>query len=357
MARKAFKGFSLIIFAIFFVASIENSTFAADASSVVSSGTLERAAQHVWTAEEMRSAKPMPLPALPGKPESSSNVMRPTGVPGLVPSGRPANDQTTPVVEQEKREPVFLDEIDPLGYTYPFPFTRLEVFPIHPMLYKNYYPYKAIGKVFFYQNGISYMCSGCSIGNRGVWTAGHCVSDGAGTWSTDFVFAPAYRDGNSPWGQWQAEMLATLNGWHSNSDFSYDMGGAKVYEINYQGNWYKLSQAVGWLGFAWNWPREQHWNGIGYPAADPFDGNRQIVCQASHATDDTYFDPATIGIGCDQTGGCSGGSWIKDFSPDAGAANYLNGNFSYHYLSEPDAIYSPYFGDAAKTLWDALTAD
>lgn len=127
MVRKALKGFSLIIFAIFFVASTGNSTFAEDVSCVVSSPTFNKQGR-VWTDEEMRSAKPYPLPVLPGKPAAPSEVIKPEKPPCLMPSGRPANDRTTPVVEQNEEETGFLDEIDPLGYTYPFLFTtRLEV--------------------------------------------------------------------------------------------------------------------------------------------------------------------------------------------------------------------------------------
>ena len=122
--------------------------------------------------------------------------------------------------------------------------------------------------------------------------------------------------------------------------------------------------AVGTLGFAWNWPRfTQHWHQIGYPAAFPFNGLKQVVCSSSHNTNDFSLpdpgfvgDPDTVGTGCDMTGGSSGGPWIKDFSGVAGASNFLNGNVSYGYInpSEPEQMYSPYFGDFSKALRDAL---
>lgn len=118
--------------------------------------------------------------------------------------------------------------------------------------------------------------------------------------------------------------------------------------------------SAGWLGFAWNWPRDtQHWHAIGYPAASPFDGRRQQVCAASDAIADTNFSPATIGIGCDQTGGTSGGPWIMNFSGFAGASNYLNGNQSYKYTSpaQPLAIYGPYFDSSSKSLRDTIVGD
>jgi hypothetical protein len=54
-------------------------------------------------------------------------------------------------------------------------------------------------------------------------------------------------------------------------------------------------------------------------------------------------------------GGSSGGPWIIRFSPYvAGAANYVNGVMSYGYTSRPNEGYTPYFGSAAQSLYDAV---
>jgi hypothetical protein len=59
-------------------------------------------------------------------------------------------------------------------------------------------------------------------------------------------------------------------------------------------------------------------------------------------------------MGCDMTRGSSGGPWIRKFSGVAGSANYLNGNNSYRYTSHPEEMFSPYFGEGAKTLYEQL---
>ena len=111
---------------------------------------------------------------------------------------------------------------------------------------------------------------------------------------------------------------------------------------------------VGSLGFSANLDNNRHWFNIGYPAAYPFDGRRQQICTAPFAFYDTNLNqPYPVGIGCDMTGGSSGGPWIINFSGDAGFANYLNGNNSYRRL-DPEEMYSPYFGDAAQNLYDEL---
>jgi hypothetical protein len=248
-----------------------------------------------------------------------------------------------------QRFPAPADSPAPLGYSYPPPFTRYEAIPAYHL-----YPLRTVGVLFFTQNGIDYRCSASSIGNHAIWTAGHCVSDGAGNWSYNLLYIPGYKDGQPiiPGLQWAPEFnLAAYNGWHLYGDLCYDMGVAGMQPL---GGVYPVS-VLGWLGFAWNWPRDQHWFEIGYPSQAPFDGNRMMICASSHSSDD---DPCVVGTvptqgaGCDQTPGCSGGPWIKDFSWTSGSTNYLNGNFSYHYIGLEDEKFSPYFDDLAKGLWD-----
>ncbi len=128
------------------------------------------------------------------------------------------------------------------------------------------------------------------------------------------------------------------------------------------------------LPFVANAARGQHWHILGYPqgardlAQTPpgpqFDGKHIEICAAAFATTDLPSGnpdlPATNGVGCDQTGGTSGGPWVVDFSGVGGATNFLNGNNSYRYNSpnppENLKLYSPYFGDGAVNLRNAAQA-
>jgi len=127
-----------------------------------------------------------------------------------------------------------------------------------------------------------------------------------------------------------------------------DMGGAILFP---QGG-KKISQAVGWLGFAWNWSRYQLWHALGYPAAAPFNGQRLFDTQASFAYLESGLGCSLKpqAIGCDMTGGCSGGPWIWQF----GSNNYVNGHNSYRANNHPEEMYSPYFGNEANSLWSSL---
>ena len=299
----------------------------------------------VWTEEEMLAAKPYPLPTLKGEPTFDISPTAPDGPRGLIPSALPAGAQGALV----NAEPDFLEITSPLGYSYPPPFTR------YTRYWMTQYPHVTIGTLFFDQLGQSWRCSAASIGNYAIWTAGHCIHAGnnsTGGWSTNIVFRPAYYFGVSPKGVWTAQNAGVLTAWYTfgdDPDFRYDYGFAI---LNLNGG-QKISERVGSLGFAWNWPVEQHWFSIGYPAEAPFAGNYQVICASSYAySDGSFGSPFPYAVGCDQTGGTSGGPRIWKFDYTAGANNYVNGHNDYRYVvpDHPLELFSPYYGTDAGNL-------
>lgn len=325
----------------------------ADPGDNVSTKDLIRpfAAARSWTAAEMEAAIPLPYPTRDGSAPQGLTAQGgvPTGPAGFTPSVAPAGAQlyAAPM-------PAAATAGAAAGFGYPPPFDRYQ-----PYVQPRYlFPLKAVGRLFFESGGVKYSCSAASVGNYAIWTAGHCVHSGDGSsegWAQRMVFVPAYHDGRAPYGQWAMATLWTRREWYESGDFRHDMGGAVLKKLN--GN--KISKVVGALGFAWNQPLAVHWHAVGYPAGAPFNGKRQFTCLASYAASDSSMgDPAPSGIGCDLTPGVSGGSWIQTFKPNtAGGANFVNGNYSYGYLDEPLQIYSPYYDDNAKGLYDALTGD
>ena len=305
------------------------------------------AATKVWTKEEMLAAKPFPLKTVEGEPNFDISPAAPDGPPGFSPSALPADVQGALV----NAEPDFLEITSPLGYTYPPPFTR------YPRFWMTQFPHVTIGVLFFTMYGGNYRCSAASVGNYAIWTAGHCVhaGDGSGAgWAYNVVFVPAYRNGSAPRGTWTAQNLGTFTGWAASGDLRYDSGFAILNTLSGQ----KISQRVGNLGFAYNQSRNLAWYLIGYPAAAPFNGRYQQICASSYAyVDSSMGTPYTTGVGCDQTGGTSGGPWIWKFSGGTGATNYLNGDNSYRYNGYPQELFSPYFDTASYNLWNALRTD
>ena len=56
-----------------------------------------------------------------------------------------------------------------------------------------------------------------------------------------------------------------------------------------------------------------------------------------------------MGIGCDMTGGSSGGGWIV-------GANLYSVN-SYGYSNQPDVMFGPYLDGVAQSVYNAAAAD
>jgi hypothetical protein len=202
-------------------------------------------------------------------------------------------------------------------------------------------PTSTNGKVFFTDDGLNYVCSGTAAlsGNKSVvWTAGHCVHDGASNFHTNWSFVPAYADGSRPYGTWTARALLTTNGWASGGDFSYDNGAAVV-----SPNGSALTDVVGGRNIAFNTARNQQYASHGYPAGAPFNGQRLWVCNSPLIYDDTSANPPTMGIDCDMTGGSSGGGWIA-----GGGVASVN---SYGYSTLPNVMFGPYQGSVAQSLY------
>jgi hypothetical protein len=203
-------------------------------------------------------------------------------------------------------------------------------------------PTRTNGKVFFTDDGLNYVCSGTALlsGNDSVvWTAGHCVHDGASNFHTNWTFVPAYADGSRPYGTWPARTLLTTAGWANGGDFSYDTGAAVVSPNGGSA----LTDVVGGRNIAFNTARQQQYAAHGYPAASPFNGQRLWVCNSPLIYDDTSANPATIGIDCNMTGGSSGGGWIADTSVTS-----VN---SYGYRTLPNVMFGPYQGSVAQSLY------
>jgi hypothetical protein len=212
------------------------------------------------------------------------------------------------------------------------PFSRYEPASYNP----------AHGKVFFTDSGVDYVCSGTALSSANksvVWTAGHCVNQGPGSFHTNWAFVPAYKNGAAPYGTWTARTLLTTAPWGQSGDFSYDEGAAVVSPSGGRG----LTDVVGSRGIAFNQPAQQHYLSHGYPAAPPFDGSRMFICESDLAQRDSSASPPTMGIGCDMTGGSSGGGWV--------VGNSVLSLNSYGYSTVPNVMFGPYQDGVAQQLY------
>lgn len=205
-----------------------------------------------------------------------------------------------------------------------------------------------VGKVFFSTPEGDFVCSGNLVASENqstVATAGHCLHDGGpgAEFADNYVFAPAYDEGESEYGLWAAEELVATEEWIAAGDMSYDVGFAVIEEQE----GLTLEEAVGGASpIAFNQDSSQYYTAYGYPAAAPYDGETLETC--SGYAQDSPVTPSTFGIPCSMTGGSSGGPWFMGSGP-TGAQASVN---SYKYVFNPLWMYGPYFGESAEAAYD-----
>lgn len=219
----------------------------------------DKALEKYWTAARMSAAKPAEV-LIKGTPKELPTQKVAKGTPGsAAPSGTAA---------ERANETFRITGYPNWG-------------PNHPTA-------RTVGKVFFTdpRNGLSYVCSAAVVNSEGkstVWTAGHCVVNG-GVWMTNWIFVPAYKNGQRPKGTWRANQLWTTSGWFYDGNYSYDIGAVVMRRLNGQ----KIVNRLGGQGIKWNWGDLPRVTALGYPHAAPFNGQRLYRVDGS-----TISDPFT----------------------------------------------------------------
>jgi len=196
-------------------------------------------------------------------------------------------------------------------------------------------PYSSVGKLFMTFSGTNYVGSGWVIGNRSIFTAGHCLHDRS-TFATNVAFAPAYDSGGP---MWTVGSMAVLTGWIKDGDNLHDQAAGVTLT--------PISQDTGNL----SWAANRNINSgpylqLGYPAAPVsgynFDG------QHMWKTDSTYISDSGWAIDAwgNMSGGVSGGPWLIKIGNDL----LVNGMSVARYDGEDEHLLSPYFGDETRAL-------
>ncbi|MFD0558659.1 V8-like Glu-specific endopeptidase [Stackebrandtia endophytica] len=205
------------------------------------------------------------------------------------------------------------------------------------------------GRVFFTMDGRNASCSGNAVtsGNSStVLTAGHCVKY-QGNWHTNWVFVPGYHDGQRPYGTWTAASTHAIPQWVSSEDMNYDVGAAVVNPLDGQ----NLTDVVGGQGVTFNQAHNQAMYAFGFPAADPYDGEKFIYCSGNSIKDPLLTNDH--GLSCDMTGGSSGGPWFLDFDEATGTGLQASVN-SFGYIFLPGYMFGPHFGSEAQALYNEV---
>ncbi|GAA0441648.1 peptidase [Actinoplanes capillaceus] len=303
---------------------------AANAAIGVGVGASVRTAAGYWTTERMLNAKPVPVPELDAAANAKlSQQAGPQGRAGKVDGAAGSTRGPGPI--QQLADPgasaaTWSSTSSPPGAT--------------------------SGKVFFVgADGGNYVCSGSTVNSGGknlVFTAGHCVSNGSGTWynSAPWTFVPGYNNGSAPYGRWTARQLWTRPAWHNGANRAEDIGAA-VMSTNASGS--RIVDWVGGQGIEWNYPLSQYQFQFGYPSRTPFNG--QIL---KYCTGQSYSDGGHNGINCNMTEGASGGPWLDDFD---GTFGWLDSVNSWVFWNSSGVRYKwngPYFGNNARDFYNHI---
>ncbi|MBV8451605.1 MAG: hypothetical protein JOZ29_04955, partial [Deltaproteobacteria bacterium] len=296
-------------------------------TAIIASAPAGNSAKY-WTSDKMKAAVPMEM-VRPGGPIVPETVPQPTGAPGIAGGSKPGQPGSQglklvpqSLLDESIRELALPISEPPVPADGPYPGPN-DTFEYAPKYRK--YPISTVGKLFFTEPGVGdFVCSaavttGGSAQNV-IWTAGHCVANGGhATFFTNWLFCPSYdaaQGGPNPAvGCWGAAIVTTTAQWFNDGAFTRDYATIALQHSGTVVN-ADVATVTGGLGFAWNFPRDQHWIHLGYPAASPYTGGVIIETAAEHRYDDTPDSegPPTNSWGSAHTGGSSGSAVILFFS-------------------------------------------
>jgi V8-like Glu-specific endopeptidase len=235
--------------------------------------------------------------------------------------------------------------------------------------------YKSVGKVVFHNVAGDWICSGTALTNSRtgyslVLTAGHCVYDmdhGFGALSgfdTKWMFipqfdsSPTYTCANTTYGCWTATALVVNGGFAREHGFTtagshYDWGFAVVGPGG-KGNT-QLDSTVPTFGLtATAMTSNTSVDAFGYPAAGKYHGSDLVYCQNPLGFD-AFTSNTNYRLGCDMTGGSSGGPWLSGFdgTGNTGTIRSLN-SYGYNGIT---AMYGPIFNSSTAATFNVANSN
>ena len=178
------------------------------------------------------------------------------------------------------------------------------------------YPYRTVGKLFFTIPGQgNFACSASAISNRIVLTAGHCVHSGVNGNSgfyTNFLFVPAFNNGNAPYQSWAASFVAATSVWMNSGGVlpnAADFGMLEMVDQTINGTVSRIGTVIGFLGFLTQSLMPNHVLMLGYACnLDSCQQMHQVSSQSAAA-----ISPSNVQYGSDMLGGSDGGPWVQNF--------------------------------------------
>lgn len=313
----------------------------------------QQAVLNFWTREEIAAAQPMDLLVQSGAAKVDVAALSEPGTvdaSGFVPAGVAAPDADIAAQAAYPEDWAALEESavaiadEPTGTSQIF--TSYTINQLSAL--QRVYPHRWVGRLSFTTPGGTSYCSATAISGNNIVTAAHCLYDTTNNrWYSNWVFTPAYRAGNAPYGTFPWRACSILSAW-VNLSGSYSINNWARYDVgvctmgaNSSGT--SLNAAVGFAGRSWNFPYARHYHNQGYPFRD-YNNNlltnagqylRTCVAESFQQTTDTR------GMGCNLGGGISGGAWMTNYQVNV-VSGYVDGVNSGLFLGTQN-IYGPRF--------------
>ena len=226
------------------------------------------------------------------------------------------------------------------------------------------------GRVLFTLSGVNYICSASVVDDSKasysvVVTAGHCVYDEvADVFATNWVYmprfdtAPTYDCAANPNGCWAARALVIHHGFADQESFNgttvqFDWGFAVVSTGGPPGQADQLDARYGSYALdAGSFPAPNPGYAFGYPAGGKYSPGLDLVYCKGAIGSDPFNGNLNWKIGCDMTGGSSGGPWLKDTSNPGTTEGQVFSVNSYTY-SGVKAMHGPKFNANTSASYNA----
>jgi V8-like Glu-specific endopeptidase len=276
------------------------------------------------------NAKPMTLPRAFGASQQSAQdrliqaLMSPRhgGKPAFSP-GRDGDGKESAVFLGTPVAAALADgEVTPQQHgTTGHPFTTVRADAFQGSTNKQF-PFRASGKLFFNIGPDTFVCSASLIKRGIVVTAAHCVIEFGGSFYSNWVFVPGYKNGDAPYGTWSGVTAAVPTSYANGTDSCAVSGvvcqnDVAVIRLAPQAGKFPGAQ-TGFYGFGVNGfgfaSGLTHVTQIGYPVC--LDNGSRMERNDSYGYVDGALSSNTV-IGSLMCGGSSGGPWLVNFGKPA----------------------------------------
>ena len=203
-----------------------------------------------------------------------------------------------------------------------------------------------VGAIFDHDVSGDHFCTASVVNSSGknlLLTAAHCVHGGkGGSYGSDLVFVPEYRDGSALQGEWPITKIFVDQSWIDSSDPDLDVAFLAVGTVGGK----QIQDVLGGDTLGVNKGFDQVVNITGYPS----DASAPISCfNTTTKQSDTQMKIACTGF----PGGTSGSPWLSSFDKNTRTGTVIGVIGGYQEGGDTEDIsYSPYFGDKVQALYN-----